>query len=104
MAAGGHEIKSFVFMDIETSGLPDEEFNRTKITEISFIACSKEHINDTDAEDVPRVKHKLTLCFDPRKMIQCGASAVTGKNVSHSCYRIDLISDYLNVMASFPFF
>lgn len=72
------EIATYVFLDLETSGLPELEFYRTKITEISLVACSVDHLLSTFKEYVPRVLHKLTLCFNPYKRIQLEASEITG--------------------------
>lgn len=73
-----HDIKTFLFLDLEATGIPDYEFNRTKITEIAMVACSKEHILKTDRNLIPRVLHKLTLCVQPQKMIHPEATEITG--------------------------
>ncbi|XP_030027396.2 three prime repair exonuclease 2-like [Manduca sexta] len=81
-------IATFVFFDLETSGLPSEEHNRSRITELSMVAVRRDHILD-QAELVksknseplcPRVINKLTLCLNPRKMITDGSTRVTGMN------------------------
>jgi three prime repair exonuclease 1 len=69
------ESKTFAFFDLETTGIPELEFFKTKITEISIVACSVEHfLNEND----PRVLHKLTLCFNPFKRIDIKSSDITG--------------------------
>ncbi|CAO1362824.1 unnamed protein product [Diamesa serratosioi] len=78
VVVGREKIATIVFFDLETSGLPDLEFYRTKITEISLVACSVDHLLSTFKESVPRVLHKLTLCFNPYKRIQLEASSITG--------------------------
>lgn len=76
---------TFVFFDIETTGLPDHEFNKTKITELALVACSKVELQKYVKGTVPRVVHKLTVCVNPRKMISPDSSKITGKrNCSHS--------------------
>lgn len=72
------KIATYVFFDLETTGLPELEFYRTKITEMSLVACSVDHMLSTFKENIPRVLHKLTLCFNPYKRIQLEASAITG--------------------------
>lgn len=69
-------IKTLAFLDLETTGLPDLEFFKTKITELSIIACPVDHF----LSDVryPRVLHKLTLCFNPYKRIDLKSTEVTG--------------------------
>ncbi|XP_053675516.1 three-prime repair exonuclease 1 [Anopheles nili] len=71
------EIKSFVFFDLETTGIPEYEFFKTKITELSLVACSREHFLESVIEQ-PRVLHKLSLCFNPARVISIGASQSTG--------------------------
>lgn len=72
------EIKTFLFLDLETTGLPLYEGNRTKITEISMIGVSKEAILNCDTNTTPRVLHKLTLCLNPAKMIHPDTTRITG--------------------------
>uniref|UniRef100_A0A182WBK6 Probable tRNA (uracil-O(2)-)-methyltransferase n=1 Tax=Anopheles minimus TaxID=112268 RepID=A0A182WBK6_9DIPT len=71
------EIKSFVFFDLETTGIPHLEHFRTKITELSMVACAREHLLESSTE-LPRVTHKLSLCFNPLRMITLGSSQATG--------------------------
>lgn len=74
------EIKTFVFFDLETTGLPDYECRKTKITEISLVACARSHLLETKRGNLPRVLHKLTLCVNPRRLIQCQSTAITGED------------------------
>ncbi|XP_070498470.1 three-prime repair exonuclease 1-like [Chironomus tepperi] len=72
-------FKTFAFIDLETTGLPSIEYNRTKITQISITACSVEHIMELkDKEAIPRVLHKLSLCLNPRKLIKLDCTEITG--------------------------
>lgn len=68
-------IKTFAFFDLETTGLPDLEFFKTKITELSIVAIAVSHFLE---EKVPRIQHKLTLCFNPFKRIDLRATEITG--------------------------
>lgn len=61
-------IASYVFFDIETTGLPWQERNRTKITELSFIATSRRDILNTKHGDSPPVS-KLTVVYNPKRPI-----------------------------------
>ncbi|KAG5881768.1 hypothetical protein JTB14_005531 [Gonioctena quinquepunctata] len=70
-----NEIKTFVFLDTETTGLPSEEGNKTKITELSMVAVQACHIR---LGVFPRVQNKLNFCFNPRKMISLGSEDITG--------------------------
>lgn len=71
-------IQTYVFLDLETTGLPREENNRTKIAELSMIAVKREHLLDTAKGKSPRVQNKLTLCFNPCKLMQEEGSKITG--------------------------
>lgn len=73
------DIKSFAFFDLETTGLPSLEYNNTKITQLSIVACSVDHLLAiNNVNDIPRVTHKLTICLNPLKRISLGAEEVTG--------------------------
>jgi hypothetical protein len=92
------EIKSFVFFDLESTGLTDNP----RITELSMIAMhraagmemvSKARKNlwapglDEGLPDLPRVQNKLTLCIYPMKLVCMEAAEITGKFIS-------IFSDY----------
>uniref|UniRef100_U5EQW5 Putative three prime repair exonuclease 1 n=1 Tax=Corethrella appendiculata TaxID=1370023 RepID=U5EQW5_9DIPT len=73
-----NEINTFVFFDLETTGLPQLEFGKTKITEISLIAVTKQHILEAKNDSLPRALSKLTLCFNPQKRIHLKSEEMTG--------------------------
>lgn len=69
------EINSFVFFDIETTGL--RSCDPPKITELAFVACSRAHLLDPDNEKIPRVIFKLLLPLNPMKMIHPESTRIT---------------------------
>ncbi|CAH1155732.1 unnamed protein product [Phaedon cochleariae] len=69
------EIRTFVFVDTETTGLPSLENNKTKITELCLIAVQASHIR---LGVFPRVQNKLSLCFNPCKLISSDSEKITG--------------------------
>ncbi|GAB0094247.1 three-prime repair exonuclease 1 [Sergentomyia squamirostris] len=73
------DIKSFVFFDIEGTGLPRID-GTAKIMEISFVACSVDHFvsSGQDPLEVPRVLHKLSLCVNPFKRVCEESFRITG--------------------------
>lgn len=71
-------IGSYAFLDLETTGLPDLEFNKTKITEICIVAASKNSILNTERNDLPRVLNKLSICVNPAKQISFESTRITG--------------------------
>lgn len=73
------EINTFVFFDIETTGLPSG--GPPKITELAFTACLSEHLLQTPKHKIPRALHKLLLPFHPQKVIHHESTRITGKYV-----------------------
>ncbi|CAK1591414.1 unnamed protein product [Parnassius mnemosyne] len=71
-------VATYVFLDLETTGIPREETNRTKITELSMVAVKRQHLLLTRAGATPRVQNKLTICFNPCRMVQPGSTTTTG--------------------------
>ncbi|ENN76024.1 uncharacterized protein LOC109538902 [Dendroctonus ponderosae] len=69
------KIKTFAFIDLETTGLPSMELNRTKITELTILAIQADHL---ELGCLPRVQNKLTLCFNPRKLVSYDSERITG--------------------------
>ncbi|XP_038218470.1 uncharacterized protein LOC119837053 [Zerene cesonia] len=70
-------VATYVFIDFETSSLPIEDHNKTRITELSFIAVKRAHILDTEIGAAPRVQQKLTLCLYPGRMISPTSTKIT---------------------------
>lgn len=66
------KVRSLVFLDAETTGL-----EMARLTELSLVAVATEDL-ERAAPAVPRVKHKLTLCLNPRKLIDPMATIVSG--------------------------
>lgn len=73
-----NRFKTFVFFDIEATGLPSLEFNATKMTELCMVACTSEALCSTASNELPRVMHKLSLCLNPFKRISLEAEKITG--------------------------
>lgn len=71
-------IKTIVFLDMETTGITKHEMHRTKITELCLIAVKTTHLLDTRSGLMPRVEHKVNMCFNPCKFIIPGCSEETG--------------------------
>ncbi|GBP92068.1 Three-prime repair exonuclease 1 [Eumeta japonica] len=71
-------IETYLFIDLEATGLPEEENNQTKITELSLVAVSRKHLLTTKAGEAPRVQRKLTLCFNPGRAIRPIAEKLSG--------------------------
>lgn len=73
-------ICSFAVLDLETANLPDFNFNKTNITEISIHGFQAKAISNAVNCIHPRITHKLTLLFNPRMMIHPESEKITGLN------------------------
>lgn len=71
------KIATYVFFDIETTGLPHLERNRTKITELSFVAVLRKDLEEARNGSRPFVS-KLTLLVNPQKQISPEVEMLTG--------------------------
>ena len=78
------KIKTYIFLDLETTGLPPLE---SKITEISFIAIHRDNLEIGEHMDEPRIIDKLSACLDPKKHISPEASEITGEHISTYLHR-----------------
>lgn len=71
------QIQTFVFFDIETTGLLC--CDPPKITELAFVACSREHLLEATKNKIPRVTSKLLLPVNPCKNIHPDSTNITGE-------------------------
>ncbi|XP_011637538.1 three-prime repair exonuclease 1 isoform X1 [Pogonomyrmex barbatus] len=62
------EIKTFIFFDLETTGLIKEKI-MPRITEIALVAVSRESIFNCNKNSIPRLLSKLVLPVNPQTMI-----------------------------------
>lgn len=103
----GDEINSFVFFDLEGTGLTDNP----RITEISLMAIHRLAIDDaavavtgisTDrSQYLPRVINKLTICMYPMKVISREAAAMTGLYNDSLINQKDFDHDLVSLLSSF---
>ncbi|XP_063287564.1 three prime repair exonuclease 2-like isoform X2 [Pelobates fuscus] len=75
-----NSVKTFVFLDLEATGLNNEN---PKITEICLVAIHVSSLensvtNSSGHPQLPRILDKLSLCVDPGKPINGIASQITG--------------------------
>lgn len=82
------EISTFVFFDIETTGLPG--CDPPKITELAFTACTREHLLKANKNEIPRAVHKLLLPFNPQKVIHPESTRITGKKKTYIFFIISI--------------
>lgn len=71
MAVPREKIASLVILDLECTGL-----NRPRVTELCLLSVQREELLTPGGR--PRVCNKLVLCVNPGKMIEPGASKITG--------------------------
>lgn len=70
-------IATFVFFDIETTGLPFQEKNQTKITDFSFVVASRKILEATSYGQTPLVS-KFTVVLNPERPIHPTVRTLTG--------------------------
>ncbi|XP_025262553.1 uncharacterized protein LOC105253675 isoform X1 [Camponotus floridanus] len=70
------EIQTFIFFDLETTGLIQEKL-MPRITEIALIAVGRESICNSNKASLPRVLHKLILPINPQKIIPPNVEYIT---------------------------
>ena len=72
------EIQTFVFMDLEATGL-DEPGHSSRITEMCFMAVHRSSlIESPNHNQPPRVLDKLVLCVDPKIKENAHVPGLTG--------------------------
>lgn len=106
-------IKSFVVFDLETNGLPEQQFNACSITELSMYAFSSECLKqcaldaqdyvkkfktddlmegiarlDVEIPELPRCLHKLTLMVNPMRMIHPEVERITGEYFNEEIFQL----------------
>ncbi|XP_054859897.1 three prime repair exonuclease 2 [Eublepharis macularius] len=74
------EFQTFVFLDIETTGLPRDQ---PCVAELSLFAVNRHSLQRpapylSQPPLLPRILDKLTLCVDPQKPFTAKAEEITG--------------------------
>ncbi|KAK4876720.1 hypothetical protein RN001_009226 [Aquatica leii] len=85
------QIQTFVFLDSETTGLPHQENNETRVTELCLIAVQSDHLVNGVYS---RIQNKLSLCFNPCKAIDPQARKITG--LSNQLLKFQPNFDYIS--------
>lgn len=70
-------VASYVFFDLESTGLPHLERNKTTITELCFIAVAREDFERATIQKLPALS-KIVINYNPRRTISRTASEMTG--------------------------
>lgn len=77
------KVQSFVFFDTETTGLGMNETSPTKITELAFVACLRDHLLEANKNNIPRALFKLVVPINPKKLILPQTTDITGLYFLH---------------------
>ena len=75
------EIQTYIFMDLETTGIPKNDPVRTRITELCLIAVRK--IDILNSKKI-RIHDTFSICVNPNRSVTIGATEVSGE-YSTSC-------------------
>lgn len=94
----GCSIKTYVFLDLETTGLPE---SKPRITEISLIAIHRHNLLDAAVNNEPRIIDKLTICIYPMKPINMYASELTDLYSDTLLYQKDLDDNFADMLLLF---
>ncbi|KAJ8709950.1 hypothetical protein PYW07_009316 [Mythimna separata] len=94
-------VATYVFLDLETTGLPKFELNKTRITELSMVVVSRRHILATRPGCAPRVQDKLSMCFNPQKFVHPESTAVTGLDNDLLEHKTPFNMNVFNIINSF---
>lgn len=73
---GNNQIKTLAFVNVKTNGFKSPK----KITEMCIIACSVKHFLAAERDELPRVLHKLSTCYNPESEIEPYAASLYGLN------------------------
>lgn len=69
------EIKSFVFLDFEGTGLGS---GKPRITELALVAIHRDSLQNKADKELQRVLDEMVLCVNPRKSIPHEVFRMTG--------------------------
>lgn len=69
-------IRTFVLVDLETTGLLHRQGKSCRMIEMCFVAVLREHLLHLE---FPRVLNKLSLMFNPHKFIDPESTNIHGK-------------------------
>lgn len=101
----GSLVKTFIFLDLEATGLHGDH---PKITELCLVAVhvsslKKPTTNDSGEIQLPRVLDKLCLCVDPGKPLTPKASEITGldNELLRSCEKKTFDESLINTVIQF---
>ncbi|XP_040178791.1 three prime repair exonuclease 2-like [Rana temporaria] len=101
----GSLVKTFIFLDLEATGLNG---TRPKITELCLVAVHASSLknpttNDSGEIQLPRVLDKLCLCVDPGKPFTPIASEITGldNELLRSCEKKTFDESLINTVIQF---
>lgn len=79
-------INTYVFLDLETTGLIKEHSPMPKVTELAMVAVSRDNFLSCD-NGLPRVLHKLVLPINPGIEISTFVENMTSKSCLYLKFR-----------------
>ena len=95
-------FNSYVFLDLETTGLILPEDPKSRITELSMWAIERQQfLNCNGTRKIPRVTNRLNLCVYPSKQIDPMASIKSKLDNVNLSHQSQFDEDVGNVVMSF---
>ena len=95
-------FNSYVFLDLETTGLILPEDPKSRITELSMWAIERQQfLNCNGTKKIPRVTNRLNMCVYPSKQIHPMASIKSKLDNVNLSHQSQFDEDVGNVVMSF---
>jgi DNA polymerase III epsilon subunit-like protein len=92
-------IKSLVFFDLETTGLPSD--HAARITELNFCGVDRSQFIECKTKKIPRVTNRLNLCIDPSRPIDPVATTITKLDNANLGQQSKFDGNVFNIIVSF---
>lgn len=93
------ECNTYVFIDLETTGLINDP--PVRITELNFCAIGKSQFLQGMSREIPRVSNSLNLCINPTRSIHPTATRLTKLDLTNLEHQSEFNEDVFNNIFSF---
>lgn len=94
-------IATYVFLDLQSSGLPGRTHGEVQITELCMLAVKRLHFLDLEPGQQPRVHYKFRMCFQPDKRLNQKSGAIIGLTKTLLKHEAEFNQDVFDVINCF---